>query len=301
MIGRLGTIILLVVYIGQVGCVTPMERSEVGVFVVMVWVQVEDVRAQVADQVQRLALGQRSGRRRGKQRRIRRIRRRWRRQRQVIVWRRLKTVSEELVKEEIVRETSELEETKAQGEGITDFRLPLQIVVVTPDYSQTKCPNCGETTKCKRSYYSHPQDIDLERPTVLQVYREVRQCCNENCEWSGAPELDFVEKSGRFTKRTKQKAIASVTEDGMPLERVPQRMWRDFHVRVAKSTVHEWVHAEAEADLGEAEYTQWVQARFSGVVGIDEVHLCDENGNKQYLVVAVDPINDRNADQHRPQ
>jgi hypothetical protein len=28
-------------------------------------------------------------------------------------------------------------------------------------------------------------------------------------------------------------------------------------------------------------------------VGIDEVHLHDENGNKQYLVVAVDPINDR--------
>jgi transposase-like protein len=70
-------------------------------------------------------------------------------------------------------------------------------------------------------------------------------------------------------------------------------MWRDFHVRVVKSTVHEWVHAAAEADLGEAECTQWVVARFSGVVGIDEVHLHDEKGEKQYLVVAVDPINDR--------
>ena len=199
----------------------------------------------------------------------------------------------ELVEEEIVRETSVLVETKAQGERIRGFRLPMQVVVVTPDYSQTICPDCGSATKCKRAYYSHPQDIDLERPTVLQVYREVRECCNENCEWRGAPELGFVEKSGRFTKRAKQKAIASVTEDGMPLERVPQRMWRDFHVRVAKSTVHEWVHAEAEADLGEGEYTQWVVARFSGVVGIDEVHLHDENGNKQYLVVAVDPINDR--------
>jgi transposase-like protein len=271
-----------------------MERLEVGMFGVTVWVQVEDWRARVADQVQRLALGQRSGRRRGKQRRIQRIRRRRRRWRQVIVvWRRLKPVSEELVKEEIVGETSELEETKAQAGRITDFCLPMQIVVVTPDYGQTKCPDCGEATTYKHSYYSHPQDIDLERPTVLQVYREVRECCNENCKWSGAPELDFVEKGGRFTKRAKQRVIASVTEDGMPLERVPQRMWRDFHVRVAKSTVHEWVHAEAEADLGEAEYTQWVQARFSGVVGIDEVHLRDENGNKQYLVVAVDPINDR--------
>jgi transposase-like protein len=70
-------------------------------------------------------------------------------------------------------------------------------------------------------------------------------------------------------------------------------MWRDFHVRVAQSTVHDWVHTEAEADLGEAEYTQWVVARFSGVVGMDEVHVQDEKGNKQYLVVAVDPVNDR--------
>jgi transposase-like protein len=34
-------------------------------------------------------------------------------------------------------------------------------------------------------------------------------------------------------------------------------------------------------------------ARFSGVVGLDEVHLHDENGEKQYLIVAVDPINER--------
>jgi transposase len=127
----------------------------------------------------------------------------------------------------------------------------------------------------------------------LQVYRQVRECCDPNCEGRIAPELAFIDKGGRFTKRAKQKAVTSVTEDGMPLERVPQRMWRDFHVRVAKSTVYEWVHAEAEADLGEAEYTQWVVARFSGVVGIDEVHLHDEKGKKQYLVVAVDPINDR--------
>jgi transposase-like protein len=195
----------------------------------------------------------------------------------------LKPVLEELVEEELGAQTS----------NVSGFRLPVQVVLVTPDYSQTVCPDCGGPTKCKRSYHIHPQDINLEQPTVLQVYREVRECCDRKCKARIAPELDFVEKEGRFTKRAKQKAIASVTEDGMPLERVPQRMWRDFHVRVAKSTVSEWVHAEAEADLGAAEYTQWVVARFSGVVGLDEVHLHDENGEKQYLIVAVDPINER--------
>lgn len=284
MSSRLGTIISLVVWITQVACVAPMAEVDPGCCGVTVWVQVENWRMLIFQQTQQLALGQRCRRGRGRRRRVRRVKRRRRRLRQgIIVWHRLKPVLEELV-------TTEIE---SQVGNVSGFRLPVQVVVVTPDYSQTRCPDCGGATKCNRSYYIHPQDINLEQPTVLQVYREVRQCCDEDCKARIAPELDFVEKEGRFTKRAKQKAIASVTEDGMPLERVPQRMWRDFHVRVVKSTVHRWVHREAEADLGETEYTQWVVARFSGVVGIDEVHLRDEDGNKQYLMLAVDPINDR--------
>jgi transposase-like protein len=284
MSSRLGTIILLVVWIVQVICVAPVAEAALVSCGFTVWVQVESWEVLIAYQTQQLALGQRCGRGRGGRRRVRRIRRRRRRlQQEMIVWRRLKPALEELVKGE----------QRDQTDGVSSLRLPVQIVVVTPDYSQTLCPDCGGPTKCKRTYHCHPQDINLEQPTVLQVYREVRECCDATCGTRFTPELDFVAKKGRFTKRAKQKAIASVTEDGMPLGRVPQRMWRDFHVHVTKSTVHKWVHEEAEADLGAAEYTQWVTARFSGVVGIDEVHLRDENGKKQYLVVAVDPINDR--------
>jgi transposase-like protein len=292
MSSRLGTIVLLVVWIAQVTCVAPMAEAGPGFFLATAWVQVEDWQVLVVYQARQLALGQRCGRGRGRlrqaqssrRRRIRRIKRRRRRLRQgVIVWDRLKPVLEELVKEEV----------GPPAGSVSGFRLPVQVVLVTPDYSHTPCPDCGGPTKRKRSYYIHPQDIHLEQPTVLQVYREVRECRDRKCQARSVPELDFIEKEGRFTKRAKRKAIASVTEDGMPLERVPQRMWRDFHVRVAKSTVYEWVHAEAEADLGAAEYTQWVVARFSGVVGLDEVHLHDEKGEKQYLIVAVDPINDR--------
>lgn len=220
-------------------------------------------------------------------RRDRRERRR-RRRATTVVWHQLQPVLQELVQEAHAAET-----TAARPGDVASFRLPVQIVVVTPDYSETQCRVCGQATKYKRSYHSHPQDSNLEQPTILQVYREVRTCVDPTCGARFAPELDFVDPSGRFTKRAKQKAIAAVTEDGVLVSRVPQRMWRDFHVRVAKSTVHDWVHAAAEADLGPAEYTQWVVARFSGVVGIDEVHVRDEKGHKQYLVVAVDPINDR--------
>jgi transposase-like protein len=286
--GRLGIIVLLVVWIAQVAYAAPMTGGEAGSFESTAWVQMEDWEVLVAYQARQLTLGQRG--RRGRRpacadrRRLRRVRRHRQRLRQgVMVWRRLKSVLEELVKAEV----------GSLAGDVSGFRLPVQVVLVTPDYTHTPCPDCGGPTKCKRSYYIHPQDINLEQPTVLQVYREVRECRDRKCKARITPELDFIEKEGRFTKRAKQKAIAAVTEDGMPLERVPQRMWRDFHVRVVKSTVSEWVHAEAEADLGATEYTQWVVARFSGVIGLDEVHLHDENGEKQYLIVAVDPINDR--------
>ncbi|MBN1428414.1 MAG: hypothetical protein JXB07_08515, partial [Anaerolineae bacterium] len=55
--------------------------------------------------------------------------------------------------------------------NLSNFRLSMQIVVVIPDYSRTLCPICGGPTRCHHSYYIHPQDIDLARPTVLQVYR----------------------------------------------------------------------------------------------------------------------------------
>jgi len=122
------------------------------------WVQVEDWRVLIVHRAQQLALGQQWGRGRGRGRRVRRIRRRRRRLRQgAIVWRRLKPVLEELG-------TAEMGSQVGSASG---FRLPMQVVVVTPDYSQTPCPDCGGPTKCKRSYYIHPHDINLEQPTVL--------------------------------------------------------------------------------------------------------------------------------------
>jgi len=257
----------------------------------IVWLSGEwwPILATIRIQARQPALECGHGQGRRKRRRIQRARRRcWRHRRlpSAVAWWQLKPVLEE-----VVREARPLVETEAEPGGVTSLRLAVQIVVVTPDYDQTLCTTCGGPTKYYGSYYNHPQDINLELPTILQVYREVRECLD--CGKRFAPELDFVDESARFTRRAKQKAIASVTEDGMPISRVPQRMWRDFHVRLVKSTVCDWVHEEAEADLGEAEYTQWVVARFSGVIGIDEVHVRDEKGNKQYLVVAVDPINDR--------
>lgn len=282
MSSRLGAIIELMMGIVPVICVVPTRREGLGLLRGAGWDQIEDWQGWIIYCARQLALGYGNrGRRRSRlSRKILRRRQGGRRRK------------DRGGLQSALREWLQAEEESGTG-NLSNFRIPVQVVIVIPVYSQTVCPACGSTTRCKRGYYIHPQDINLEKPTVLQVYREVRECCNKGCGERFTPELDFVDKDGRFTRRAKQKAIASVVEDGMPLGRVPQRMWRDFHVRVAKSTVFEWVQAEAEADLGKAEYTQWVTARFSGVIGLDEVHLHDQNGKKQYLMVAVASINDR--------
>ena len=178
--------------------------------------------------------------------------------------------------------------------GLKQMKQPIEIVVIKPDYSECGCPECGGATERVRWYHSHAWDAHLEHATLLEIYREIRRCkarCGASCF---APELEFVEPDGRYTKRVKRIAVASVVEDGMVVERVPERMRRDFHLpHLSVPTVHTWVHQAAGCVPPEGEYTRWVVERFSGVIGLDEVVMHDAHGKKQYLTVAVDALNHR--------
>lgn len=175
---------------------------------------------------------------------------------------------------------------------LNQFEQRIELVVVKPDYTNSRCPKCGGATEWVKSYHSHPWDAHLDHATVLDVYREIRRC--KTCRKRFAPELDFVDLNGRYTHRVKRMAVAAVVEDGMPIERVPARMKRDFHLpELSGPTVHAWVQAAAGTVPPEGEYTRWVVERFSGVVGLDEVVMRDAHGKKQYLTVAVDALNQR--------
>jgi hypothetical protein len=63
----------------------------------------------------------------------------------VSVWRRLKPMLEELVREEAVRQTSRAVSKEVKDDVQSGFHLPVQ-VVVKPDYGQTPCPDCGGPT-----------------------------------------------------------------------------------------------------------------------------------------------------------
>lgn len=213
------------------------------------------------------------------------------------VLRRLKPVLKAGVRE---LQQAKLEAAAGQGREAEEFeavlgqlRQGIEIVVVKPDYNGCRCVRCGgEETKCLKWYYNHPWEASLERPTLLEVYREVRRCLN--CGERFAPALDFVEPGGRYTKRVKEIVVASVVEDQMALERVPGRMKRDFHLpQLSTTTAFNWVQEAAGRVPTAGEYDRWVVERFSGVIGLDEVVEQKADGTKQYLVVAVDVLNQR--------
>lgn len=235
------------------------------------------------------------GQKRGQARKKKRIEKELKR-----VLRRLKPVLKAGVTELRQAEMEAAEKVEGQGGAAEEFEAVLgqlsqgiEIVVVKPDYNSCRCVRCGgEETRCLKSYYNHPWEASLECPTVLEVYREVRQCLK--CGQRFVPAIDFVEPGGRYTKRVKKIVVASVVEDQMVLERVPGRMKRDFHLpQLSTTTVFNWVQEAAGRVPATGEYDRWVVERFSGVIGLDEVVEQKADGTKQYLVVAVDVLNQR--------
>jgi hypothetical protein len=52
---------------------------------------------------------------------------------------------------------------------------------------------------------------------------------------------DLAEAGSLFTNAVKDRALASVFIDQLPLQKVAERMLRDFYVHIPLSTLYEWV------------------------------------------------------------
>jgi len=87
--------------------------------------------------------------------------------------------------------------------------------------------------------------------------------------------------------QVKELSVTSVSRDGMPFRRVPERLAADVHVYPVTSTVWEWHRHTCEAIDLPTEYEPWVTARFSGVLCLDEVY-----DGAWCVILSTDPLND---------
>lgn len=150
------------------------------------------------------------------------------------------------------------------------------------------CPDCGQPAKRNSIGERTLQEPNLDQPTFLIVQMSVCRCETPACDrkYFRVP-LPFAAPGARYTDQAKGLCVSSITRDGMPFGRVPERVADDFHLYPSKSTVWEWHRQQAdEVNLTE-DYAPWVKAQFSGVLCIDEVYdgpFC--------LILSTDPLND---------
>ena len=102
------------------------------------------------------------------------------------------------------------------------------------------CPACGAMCRKNSTSQRRLRDIGLNHPVVLEVTQSVHYC--RNCRASfKLPIDDLAEPGSHYARAVKDKALASVFVDGLPIDVVVSRMFRDFHVVVPPSTLYSWM------------------------------------------------------------
>jgi hypothetical protein len=125
-------------------------------------------------------------------------------------------------------------------------------------------------------------DIDLEQPVLLLITVSVHFC--PTCHHFFRAQPPFLRPDASYTNRVVQKAIQSVSHDGMAFRRAAERLARDFWVQPSEGSIRRWCRiASQQIDLA-IDYLPWIVQEFSGVLCVDEVYQGD-----LALLVAVDP------------
>jgi hypothetical protein len=146
----------------------------------------------------------------------------------------------------------------------------------------TPCDRCGQAAPRYSTTSRVAIDIDLEQPVLLLITVSVHFC--PTCHHYFRAQPPFLRPDASYTNRVVQKAIQSVSHDGMAFRRAAERLARDFWVQPSEGSIRRWCRiASQQLDLA-VDYLPWIVQEFSGVLCVDEVYQGD-----LALLVAVDP------------
>ena len=102
------------------------------------------------------------------------------------------------------------------------------------------CPLCGGVSRKHSTSRRQLRDLGLDHPVVLEVIQSVHYC--KQCDgYFKLPIGELAEPGSLFTLAVKEKALASVFQDSLPIDAVVLRMLRDFNVHVPRSTLYWWM------------------------------------------------------------
>ena len=148
------------------------------------------------------------------------------------------------------------------------------------------CPQCGKKGKRKQVIIRRILHVAaLHRPSwiVAQVGVYKARC---ECSKYFQASISGVPYQGRYSYEVRNTIADALIRDRMPYRLVIRRMREDYLLDVSLGYIHNcfvWAHQQINME----EHWEFVQAHFSGVLCIDEVH---DSGRT--ILFATDPLSD---------
>jgi hypothetical protein len=149
-----------------------------------------------------------------------------------------------------------------------------------------RCPECGKKgRRVKVTSRWIPRVGVVNRRSWLHAEVGVYKASCDCCRYFQAP-IRGVPIRGRYSYEVRNTIANAVIRDRMPYRLVMQRLAEEYRLDVSVGYIHDcfvWAHGQIDTE----EYWAFVEASFSGVLCVDEVH---DSG--KVILFASDPLND---------
>ena len=151
------------------------------------------------------------------------------------------------------------------------------------------CPTCGQLGRRKTRHTRTVIDFcdGQLRHVELQVgeYRATCPCCR-TFRSQPQPEQLPLQPRARYSDRLRDVVLNRLIQDGLNAEQVRRAFRREFQLELSDGFLYDCLAWKVQ-QVNMADYRAWAVQRFSGTLGVDEVHL-----GHRVLLLATDPLND---------
>jgi hypothetical protein len=148
------------------------------------------------------------------------------------------------------------------------------------------CPTCGRHGRRRRRYDRFVRSLAYGRVVWLHVfYAEYTARCGcrkyfRSCPGQLCPKAEY-------DNLVREAVLNRILDDGLNVQRTIAAMKRDFLLELSSGFIYDCLDWGL-ARLAQANQRRACRAHFSGVLGVDELHLGEFT-----LLLATDPISDR--------
>ena len=164
-------------------------------------------------------------------------------------------------------------------------RPPVRTIPLRCAPRQAPGPACGKRGRRKPVLRRQVRTIAYPPVVFLALtYGASRARCGCGTTFRTTP--PGVDPRALYDDQVRQAVLDRIRDDGMSAERVLAAMRRDFYLDLSDGFVYDCLDREVKR-LDLADHRRWVLDRFSGTLGLDELHL-----GHNTLVRATDPLQD---------